>query len=107
MRTREKGYADYNLTLEEVTKILEWCKKPNFEENILLLECAKKAHAYFFNDIYFSIVKGLSYEKIDQKIYQNAQKSDFYGYRRKTLALFREALKEKNKYPFGELSNCK
>lgn len=107
MRTREKGYVDYGLTREEAKKILEWCKKPDFEENVLLLECAKKAHYYIFNDIYFSLVKGLSYEKIDQKSYQELGKEDFYGHRRKTLALFRDALKEKNKYPFGEVVNCK
>ena len=100
MRTREKGYKDYGLTQEEVKKILEWCKKPSFEENVLLLECAKKAHEYIFNDIYFSLVKGLSYEKIDHKTYQACYKGDFYGYRRKTLALFRDALIERKRYPF-------
>ena len=33
---------------EEVKKILEWCKTPDFEENVLLLECAKKAHYCIF-----------------------------------------------------------
>ena len=37
MRTRKKGYVDYGLTHEEAKKILEWCKKPDFEENVLLL----------------------------------------------------------------------
>lgn len=100
MRTREKGYKDYGLTQEEVEKILEWCKKPTFKENLLLLECAKKANEYFFNDVYFSLVKGLSYERLDQKSYQECYKVDFYGYRRKTLALFRDALIERKKYPF-------
>lgn len=103
MRTREKGYKDYGLTQEEVKKILEWCKTLDFEENILLLECAKKAHYCIFNDIYFSIVKGLSYEKVDQKSYQEMGKADFYGYRRKTLALFRDALVESKKYPFSKV----
>ena len=100
MRTRRKGYKHYCMTEEEVKKILEWCKNPDFEENVLLLECAKKAHYYIFNDIYFSLVKGLSYEKIDQKSYQELGKEDFYGHRRKTLALFRDALIERNRYPF-------
>ena len=100
MGTREKGYDDYGLTLEEAKKIIEWCKRVDFEENILLLECAKKAHHYIFNDVYFSLVKGLSYERMDQKSYQEMGKNDFYGYRRKTLALFRDALVERKRYPF-------
>lgn len=100
MRTREKGFADYGFSPGEETKLKAWCKNPNFSEEFLLLESAKIANKDIFNDIYFSIVKGLSYEKMDEKVYQNIGKGDFYGHQRKTLAIFREALIECGRYPF-------
>ena len=100
MRTREKGFADYGFRPGEETKLKEWCRKPDFSEEFLLLESAKMANASIFNDIYFSIVRGVSYEKMDFKVYQNIGKGDFYGYQRKTLAIFRAGLIECGRYPF-------
>ena len=48
-----------------------------------------------------AIVKGLSYEKMDEKVYQNIGKGDFYGHQRKTLAIFRAGLIECGRYPFA------
>ena len=106
MRTRTTYYSDYGFSQEEVKKLKEWCQATDFKEFVLLLECARKANAAIFNDIYFSIVKGLSFEKMDKKTYQCMEKADFYGYQRKTLALFRDVLIEKNKYPFGAVKGC-
>lgn len=100
MRTRQKGFADYGISEREAKLMKEWCKKPDFNEEFLLFESARMANREIFNDIYFSIVKGLSYEKMDEKIYQNIGKGDFYGHQRKTLAIFREALIECGRYPF-------
>ena len=101
MRTREKGFADYGFSQGEETKLKEWCRKPDFTEEFLLLESAKMANKDIFNDIYFSIVRGVSYEKMDFKVYQNIGKGDFYGYQRKTLAIFRDGLIECGRYPFA------
>lgn len=100
MRTREKGFSDYGFAPGESDELKAWCQKSDFSEEFLLLESAKMANKDIFNDIYFSIVKGLSYEKMDEKIYQNIGKGDFYGHQRKTLAIFREALIECGRYPF-------
>ena len=100
MRTREKGFADYGFSQGEETKLKEWCRKPDFSEEFLLLESAKMANKDIFNDIYFSIVRGVSYEKMDSKVYQNIDKGSFYGYQRKTLAIFRAGLIECGRYPF-------
>ena len=101
MRTREKGFVDYGFAPGESDKLKAWCQKPDFSEEFLLLESAKMANASIFNDIYFSIVRGVSYEKMDFKVYQNIGKGDFYGHQRKTLAIFREALIECGRYPFA------
>lgn len=100
MRTRQKGYADYGISEQEVKLLKEWCKKADFHEEFLLFESARMANSEIFNDIYFSIVKGLSYEKMDTKTGQYIGKGDFYGWQRKTLAIFREALIECGRYPF-------
>lgn len=100
MRTREKGFADYGFSPGEETKLKEWCRKPDFSEEFLLLESARMANASIFNDIYFSIVRGVSYEKLDFKVFQNIDKGSFYGYQRKTLAIFRAGLIEVGRYPF-------
>ncbi len=101
MRTREKGFSDYGFSPGESDKLKAWCQRPDFSEEFLLLESAKMAHESIFNDLYFSIVKGLSYEKMDSKVYQSIGKGDFYGHQRKTLAIFRKALIECGRYPFA------
>lgn len=101
MRIREKGFADYGFVPGESDKLKAWCQKSDFSEEFLLLESAKMANASIFNDIYFSIVRGVSYEKMDFKAYQNIDKGSFYGYQRKTLAIFRAGLIECGRYPFA------
>lgn len=100
MRTRETGYKHYGFKDEEVKMMKKWCKSGDFKEFSLLLECARKTNESIFNDIYFSIVRGISYDRLDKMIYQNIGRGDFYGYQRKTLALFRDALIERKRYPF-------
>lgn len=101
MRTRQKGFGDYGFAPGESDKLKAWCQKPDFSEEFLLLESAKMANRDIFNDIYFSIVRGVSYERMDAKVYQNINKNDFYGYQRKTLGIFRKALIECDRYPFA------
>lgn len=50
-------------------------------------------------DLYFSLIRGLSWEQLDKRTMQQYSKGDFYGYRRKTLGLFRAALLECGRYP--------
>lgn len=88
MKTREMGYSDYGFAPGEEKTLKEYCRRPDFKENILLLECAMQSNAAICSDLYYSIVKGLSWEKMDKKVIQLYGKSDFYGYQRKTLALF-------------------
>ena len=64
------------------------------------MECARKVNKRLCNELYYSIVKGVSFEKLDQKEYIDCLKCDFYGYQRKTLAVFKEALIKRGRYPF-------
>lgn len=100
MRTRTTYYRDYGFNEKEEILLKNWCRDVEFTEELLLLECAIESNKSMCNEIYFSIVKGLSFEKLDTKIYMYCLKADFYGYQRKTLAKFRGKLIEKGIYPF-------
>ena len=100
MRVREATYSDYGFNLGEERQLQEFCRRPDFAEDALLLECAKKANSVIGGDLYFSLIRGLSWEQLDKRTWQRYSKSDFYGYRRKTLGLFRAALIECGRYPF-------
>ncbi|MDO4943128.1 MAG: hypothetical protein Q4E73_09890 [Lachnospiraceae bacterium] len=88
MKTREKGYSDYGFAPGEEKMLKAYCRQPDFKENILLLECAMQSNAAICSDLYYSIVKGLSWERLGKRTTQLYGKCDFYGYQRKTLALF-------------------
>ena len=100
MGIRDKSYGDYGFAPGEEKKLKAFCQQPVFSEDLLLLECAKQSNQAIGSDLYFSIVKGLSYEVLDKKTWQRYAKVDFYGYQRKTLALFREALIKCGRFPF-------
>lgn len=100
MRVRESSYSDYGFNPGEERQLQEFCKQPDFAEDFLLLECSKKANSAIGGDLYFSLIRGLSWELLDKHTCQMYSKGDFYGYRRKTLGLFRAALIECGRYPF-------
>ena len=99
MRVRQKGYLDYGFEAGEEKQLQEFCKQPDFAEDFLLLECAKKSNPVIGGDLYFSLVRGLSWEQLDKRTWQKYGKADFYAYRRKALGLFRAALIECGRYP--------
>ena len=100
MRTREMGYDDYGFGFGEEKRLKEFCQSPEFPEGFLLLESAMKVNANIGNDLYYSITSGVSYDKLANIKYILISRPDFYGYQRKTLAIFRAALIECGRYPF-------
>lgn len=67
---------------------------------ILLLQCAAEVYPNVCDELYCCIVIGMSYDKMNKKNFVPLDRKDFYAYRKKTLAVFREALKACNRYPF-------
>lgn len=93
MRTRERGFEYYGFTEEEAKRLLAYCQDhQKFEEHELLLKSAKAARKEIASLLYFSIANNCSWEKLDKICYIPFLTTDFYAYRRKTLALFRDAL---------------
>lgn len=99
MRIRQVGYEDYGFSDEEAKKLLAYCHDPRkFGEHELLLKSAISAQKEIANLLYFSITNNCSWERLDNIQYIPISKVDFYAYRRKALALFRNALIECGKW---------
>lgn len=93
MRVRNTGYHDYGLALEDVKQLQEHCRRPDFAESLLLKEACQDSNENIADDLYCSITQGISYNKLTCKKYIPLPEADFYGYRRKALFLFWEALR--------------
>lgn len=85
MRTRNKGYMDYGLTDSDAKRLKVLAKKQENER--LVHECAEQANKQLAAELYYSLVKGVSYEKLDSINRIDIDKGSFYGYQRKTLAI--------------------
>ena len=92
MRTREKGYADYGISIDEAKRLKEYCSSAQFAEHGMLMECAISSNQSIAPELYFSIVKSVSYDELIKIKHIFLPKTDFYGYQRKCLALFKERL---------------
>lgn len=92
MKTRFTGYDDYGFLPGEEKAIKEACRKINVEPRVLISMAAFRANPGIAEDITFSIINGVSYEKIC--IIRNVpiSKVDFYAYRRKCLYYVKEIL---------------
>lgn len=89
MRTREKSYDDYGFAPGEEKRLKELCREKNFKTYILIHLAARKACPDMAEDIAYSLLKGLSYEKILFIHSLPISKNDFYAYRRKCLYFFK------------------
>lgn len=92
MRTRVRSFSDYGFEEGEAQALKEYCRRADFSENVLMLECAIQVNPCIGNTLYYSITSGVSWEKLSCCKDFHYGKSDFYGYQRRTLALFRDKL---------------
>ena len=100
MLTREATYEDYGFSEEEDKKFNEFCRKLEMRDKILLLQCAAEVYPSVSDELYCCIVTGTNYDRMAYGRVISLCHKDFYAYRKKTLAVFREALKACNRYPF-------
>ncbi|MFQ7788771.1 MAG: hypothetical protein ACLRIP_12490 [Blautia massiliensis (ex Durand et al. 2017)] len=97
MLTREATYEDYGFSEDEDKRLGEFCKNLEMWDKILLLQCAAEVYPNIVDELYCCIVIGMSYDKMNKKKFVALDRKDFYAYRKKTLAVFREALKACNR----------
>lgn len=100
MLIREATYEDYGFSAEEDRKINEFCKNLEMRDKVLLLQCAEEVYPSVSDELYCCITIGASYDRMTYGRSISLCRKDFYAYRRKTLAVFRAALKACNRYPF-------
>lgn len=91
---RITSYSDYGFEPCEEKRLLQYCQSYDFDKKQWLLQAALASNADLANDIYYSIVGNLSYDRLNTVKYIPASKTDFYGYRRKCLALFRDFMQK-------------
>lgn len=92
MRTRATWFSDYGFEVGEAQALKEYCQRADFSENVLLLECAIQVNPCIGNALYYSITSGVLWDKLSRCNDFHYGKSDFCGYQRRTLALFRDKL---------------
>jgi hypothetical protein len=79
-----------------VKSIYEYCHSASFDQIDVLSDCARESCIELEKPLVASIVNNQSYEKLNQREYIPIGKSDFYGYRRKTIYLFYNRIKGGN-----------
>lgn len=90
MKTREKSYSDYGFKKDEAKKLKDYCKSAQFEEHGKLLQSAITSNKSIASELYFSIAGGVSYDELIKIKHIPLSKTDFYGYQRKCLAIFKK-----------------
>lgn len=90
MRTRDRGYEDYGIRDGEERQLMELARSTCHRK--ALRDAAYQANTGIAEDIIYSVVNGLSYDRLSQIRDIPAKKDDFYAYRRKALAIFRDIL---------------
>lgn len=93
MRKREMGYQEYGFNPGEEKLLKEYCRKSDFSDHNLLLQSAISSNPAIAADLYYSLVTGLSFDKISNFRYIPIPKVDFYGYQRHCLWIFKDLLR--------------
>lgn len=84
-------YSDYGFEAGEERQLKTACRKTDFKTITLLVVAAFRANHELWLDLVYSLVKGLSYERLPEQ--PNINKVDFYAYRRKCLYNFKNTYK--------------
>ena len=92
MRNRNKSYADYGFDEGEEKRLKKYCTDANFCDHELLLESAISANPTIAIDLFYSLTRGIGYDKLSNAKYIPMPKTDFYGYQRKCLSIFKNFL---------------
>ena len=97
MRKREMSYQEYGFAPGEEQDLKHYCRSPDFTEHEMLHKAAMEANPSIGPDIYYSLVKKLSYDRLNDTQYIPISKVDFYAYQRLCLKKFKEMREKKEK----------
>lgn len=92
MRTREKGYEDYGLTPDVVEQLKTMCARRNDPEIFkAVYDAAYESNPAIADELAYSLRRGVSVNRFDVPYAD----TDFYGYRRLALAIFKRIVEER------------
>lgn len=89
MKIREENYG---ISKEEADSLRKYCQKANIDDQMKLLQYSFDSNPDISSDIYYSLVNGLSYDKMMKARYIPINRYDFYAYQRKCMSMFRQYL---------------
>ena len=92
MRTREKGFSDYQFAPGEEKEIKAACRSRDPTIFCLLAQSCFQANPDIADSLMYSLLKGLSYDKLICISNIPLNRNDFYAYRRAALAIFRSKM---------------
>lgn len=102
MRTRHKKDADYHFAEGELKKLIKHCRSDGFKDDELLQQSADESNPTVAIYLMISIRYGISYNRLARNHFVPYTDADFYAYRKKALAIFRDKLKAEGRYPFDQ-----
>ena len=95
MRTRQKGLQYYGISKERNRELLALAR---LEHNRgLLLHAAEESNPQIARYLVKGLSQGVSYAEMYKREFVPLPEKDFYGYRRKALAIFNHLLIEEKK----------
>lgn len=99
MLTRKKSLVDWGVRQEDVEILKDICRNATADQKKDILNCCMKACPNGIEKIvYESITMNQSYDKIMKKKYIPIKRDDFYAYKRKSMAMFYDMIKRREKY---------
>lgn len=87
MRTRDKRYSDYGITEEDRDFLLALCRVDEPELQELLQQSCTESNPAIAGTLYLNLSRAKSYDQLEGIPYAQ---TDFYAYRKKALAIFRD-----------------
>lgn len=90
MRTRQKGLQHYGIDRERGKELLLLARQE--QNRNLLIQAAKESNPELAHYLVMSLSCGMSYMEIYKREFVPLPEKDFYGYRRKALAIFNRLL---------------
>lgn len=93
MKTRQSSYEDYRISPQEKENLLMKCRSADAGTALQLFLAVQESCEEIAAELFLSLRRNVSFERLEMAgAILNYSKSDFYGYRRKALFLFKERL---------------
>lgn len=89
MTTRNINLSNYGLTKDKSRRICKECKNNHVPQTIVFFACLE-SNSSLFKYLYSSLMLGESYDKLGFYESVPIAKPDFYGYKKKAIAIIND-----------------